>query len=233
MGGHCPYSRLITASLSGRTPRLAPSTRPYDPQVADLTGQAVAGESIRPAHVDQGVWDLTVPMVAGVKRPRPLSPMVRAQFARQRTRDTAPEIALRRCLHRYGLRYRVDHKVLPGHRFRADVVFGPSRVAVFVDGCFWHCCPEHGNRPKNNALWWESKLARNVERDAETDRALLRAGWLPVRVWEHEDPTTAAARVQAVVQSRRPTGRHPVAAAPWTEDAGAGPDRDGSPASTR
>ena len=139
-------------------------------------------------------------------RPAPLSTTVRDQFRRQRTRDTGPELALRSALHRLGLRFRVDRSVLPGRRFRADVVFGPARVAVFVDGCFWHSCPVHGNRPRNNAEWWAVKLDANVERDRSTDSLLTAEGWLPLRVWEHEDPAAAAARVGAAVRSRRSPG---------------------------
>ncbi len=121
----------------------------------------------------------------------------------QRARDTGPELALRSRIHAEGLRYRVDRAPLPGLRRRADLVFGPARVAVFVDGCFWHRCPEHGTRPKSNVRWWADKLQRNQDRDADTDRQLAAASWLPVRVWEHEDPARAAARVAELVRSRR------------------------------
>lgn len=121
-------------------------------------------------------------------------------------RDTLPELALRSELHRRGLRFRVDRAPLPGLRSRADIVFGPARVAVYVDGCFWHSCPEHATRPKSNAEWWEQKLHRNQERDAETDRALREQGWEVVRIWEHEDPVEAADRVEKAVSSRRPGG---------------------------
>jgi DNA mismatch endonuclease (patch repair protein) len=115
-------------------------------------------------------------------------------------RDTAPELALRSELHRRGFRFRVDRPPLPGLRSRADIVFGPTRVAVYVDGCFWHSCPEHGTSPKANADWWEQKLKRNRERDAETNRALQESGWEVVRIWEHEDPGEAADRVIRAVQ---------------------------------
>jgi DNA mismatch endonuclease, patch repair protein len=115
-------------------------------------------------------------------------------------RDTLPELAIRSELHRRGLRFRVDRAPLPGLRSRADIVFGPARVAVYVDGCFWHSCPEHGTRPKANADWWESKLKRNQERDIETGRALREHGWQVVRIWEHEDPVEAANRVIRVLQ---------------------------------
>jgi DNA mismatch endonuclease (patch repair protein) len=118
-------------------------------------------------------------------------------------RDTLPERAIRSELHRRGLRFRVDRAPLPGLRSRADIVFGPARVAVYVDGCFWHSCPEHGTRPKANSDWWERKLDRNQERDRETDRALRKNGWEVVRIWEHEDPVAAANRVEATIRARR------------------------------
>ncbi|MBF6213806.1 very short patch repair endonuclease [Nocardia puris] len=119
-----------------------------------------------------------------------------ARMARQRRTGTDPELALRRELHRRGLRYFVDRAPLRGQRRRADVVFPRLRVAVYVDGCFWHSCPDHATHPKNNAAWWAEKLAGNVARDRATDAALREAGWTVVRVWEHEDPAVAADRVQ-------------------------------------
>ena len=117
-------------------------------------------------------------------------------------RDTQPELALRSELHRRGFRFRVDRAPVPGLRSRADIVFGPARVAVYVDGCFWHSCPEHGTRPKANADWWERKLARNRERDRETDRALREHGWEVVRIWEHEKVLEAADRVEAALRGK-------------------------------
>jgi DNA mismatch endonuclease (patch repair protein) len=123
---------------------------------------------------------------------------------RQPTRNTAPELAVRRALHAAGLRYRVDAAPLPRLRRRADLVFGPAMVAVFVDGCFWHGCPDHGSRtPHANPGYWSDKVRRNQERDADTDRQLRGAGWLPIRVWEHQEPGSAALHIAAVVQSRR------------------------------
>jgi len=117
-------------------------------------------------------------------------------------RDTAPELALRRELHRLGLRYRVDVAPAPSRsRRRADVVFSRQRIAVFVDGCFWHGCQEHGVRPSANAEYWRAKLRRNVERDRETDALLAAAGWRVIRVWEHEQATVAAARVSEAVRT--------------------------------
>lgn len=132
----------------------------------------------------------------------------------QRVRDTTPELALRRELHRRGLRYRVDYPVLP--RRKADIVFTKARVAVFVDGCFWHGCPEHGTWPKNNAEWWRAKIEANRARDADTDERLRAEGWKVIRVWEHEEPAAAAERVTALASEcgrREETpgrpGRHP------------------------
>lgn len=121
---------------------------------------------------------------------------------RQARRDTAPELAVRRAVWRLGLRYRVDVAPVKGRR-RADIVFTRARVAVYVDGCFWHRCPTHATTPKTNREWWEEKLSANVERDRDTDTQLTAAGWEVVRVWEHEDPATAASRVAAAVAARR------------------------------
>lgn len=122
----------------------------------------------------------------------------------QRTRDTEPEMAVRRLVHSMGLRYRVDAAPLPGLRRRADLVFGPSRVAVFIDGCFWHGCTEHGNpRPRSNEWYWPEKIRRNRSRDEDTDARLRAAGWVVVRVWAHEPPSNVAERVAGLVRGRR------------------------------
>jgi DNA mismatch endonuclease (patch repair protein) len=120
-------------------------------------------------------------------------------MSRQASRDTAPELSIRRVLHANGLRYRLHRRPVPTLRRTADIVFSRTRVAVFVDGCFWHCCPEHGTKPKTNAAWWAEKLARNVERDRETDALLSDAGWRVLRIWEHEEPDAAAARIRLVL----------------------------------
>jgi DNA mismatch endonuclease (patch repair protein) len=140
---------------------------------------------------------------ARASRPTPKDGHVAARMQAQRRRDTAPEIAIRRELHRRGLRYRVEVAPLPHARFRADMAFRSSRVAVFVDGCFWHGCPEHGVTPKNNRAWWIDKLTTNIDRDRRVDETLRSAGWEPVRIWEHEDPVTAADRIQRIVAQRR------------------------------
>ncbi|PLS75752.1 MAG: hypothetical protein CYG61_05455 [Actinobacteria bacterium] len=128
--------------------------------------------------------------------------LTRRRMQRQKRVDTAPEVTLRKALHARGLRYRVDVAPLAGLRRKADVVFRPVRVAVFVDGCFWHGCPDHAKPTKSNTKWWADKIAKNKRRDAETTLALEAAGWTVVRVWEHEDPDTAASRVENVVRSQ-------------------------------
>ena len=118
----------------------------------------------------------------------------------QLTKDTAPELAIRKLLHTAGLRYRVNHLVLPKLRRRADIAFTRRKVAVFVDGCFWHGCADHGTQPKTNAEWWSEKLAKNVTRDRETDRLLGEAGWIVLRIWEHEDLEEASKRIIMALQ---------------------------------
>lgn len=125
----------------------------------------------------------------------------------QRRRDTKPEIELRSELHRRGLRFHVD-RALPGSRRRVDIVFPRLEIAVFVDGCFWHGCPEHGTWPKANAAWWREKIRANGHRDEDTDRKLSGEGWTVVRVWEHEDPVQAANRVEHAVVDRRRRAEH-------------------------
>lgn len=118
-----------------------------------------------------------------------------------RGQDTRPELLLRSALHRRGLRFRKHISPVPGLRCRADVVFPAKRVAVFVDGCFWHRCPEHVTFPKANAEWWQTKLSKTWDRDRRNDAALHDAGWLVIRVWEHEDPEDAALRIAHVLRA--------------------------------
>ena len=127
-------------------------------------------------------------------RPEASSAEVRRRMQATRRRDTPGEIALRAALRALGLRYRVD-VTLPGTRRRADVAFVRAKVAVFVDGCFWHGCPEHGTWPKANASWWRAKIEANRLRDKDTDLKLRTAGWTVLRFWEHADATVAARRV--------------------------------------
>ena len=114
--------------------------------------------------------------------------------------DTAVEIALRRELHGLGLRYRVNLRGLPG---TPDIAFTKTKIAVFVDGCFWHRCPDHGVMPKSNTDWWKTKLDGNVERDRRKDRELESMDWLPVHVWEHEDPAVAANTIRELWLKRQ------------------------------
>jgi len=119
-----------------------------------------------------------------------------------RRADTSLERRIRTTLHRRGLRYRKDFPIAmgSGRPVRADVAFPRARVAVFVDGCFWHCCPLHGTLPKTNTEYWLPKLAANVDRDRRVDAQLRNLGWSVVHVWEHEQPDDAAARVAAVLE---------------------------------
>ncbi len=122
---------------------------------------------------------------------------------RQGRRDTKPEMMLRRALWKSGLRYRVDRSPLKGMLRRADIVFGPAKVAVYVDGCFWHSCPTHATIPKSNREWWVDKLMASVRRDRDTDRQLTDASWLVIRVWEHEDMDSIAEQIVVLIERRR------------------------------
>ncbi len=123
-------------------------------------------------------------------------------------RDTKPELALRRAVHALGLRYRVSIRPLPTIRRTADLVFSRAKVAVFLDGCFWHGCSEHHTKSVTNAAYWADKVERNRARDADTDLLLAAAGWSVIRVWEHEDPEAAAKRVAQLVTERRALNGH-------------------------
>jgi DNA mismatch endonuclease (patch repair protein) len=124
-------------------------------------------------------------------------------MSRQKSRNTQVELALRKALHAAGMRYRVHRRPVKGVRREADIVFTAVKVAVFVDGCFWHGCPEHATWPKTNAEFWRAKIEGNRRRDLDTDARLAEAGWLAVRVWEHEPIESAARVVRAAVDSRR------------------------------
>lgn len=114
-----------------------------------------------------------------------------------RSRDTGPEMAVRRLIHAAGLRYRVACPPLVSLRRKADIVFTRQHIAVFIDGCFWHGCPEHGTREfKTNAEYWTPKIARNRTRDEQTTQTLGAAGWTVLRFWEHEEPREVAQRIE-------------------------------------
>jgi DNA mismatch endonuclease, patch repair protein len=121
-------------------------------------------------------------------------------------RDTDAEVLLVACLRRRGLRFRRDAPPITGIRRRADILFLRARLAVYVDGCFWHACPQHATWPKAHAAWWKAKLEGNVLRDRDTDRMLRGAGWRVVHVWSHDDPERAAARIARRVA---PPGQQP------------------------
>lgn len=118
-------------------------------------------------------------------------------------RDTRPELALRSAVHARGLRYRVAVRPLPDLRRTADLVFPRERVAVFLDGCFWHGCPEHQSVSGSNSDYWARKIELNRRRDRDTSERLTDAGWLVIRVWEHESPDVAAHRVEDAVKAAR------------------------------
>jgi len=164
---------------------------------------AVAG-----ADSQRGTSGVSVDQPASTSRraprkdaPSASSELIRVRMSKTKRRDTGPELALRSKLHRLGLRYFVDRSV-DGTRRRADVVFPGPRVAVYVDGCFWHGCPTHGTVPKEGRDWWVAKLEANRRRDEDTDVRLRAAGWIVLRFWEHEDPAVAADLVLQAVRSR-------------------------------
>ena len=131
------------------------------------------------------------------------TPAVRNSMRSNKSRDTKPELAVRRALHALGLRYRVCERPLPAVRRTVDVVFRRDQVAVEIRGCFWHGCAEHYRGPSANGSYWAEKVARNIARDADTERRLAEAGWTLLVVWEHEDPQSAAQRVHELLSSVR------------------------------
>ncbi|MEV0034562.1 very short patch repair endonuclease [Streptomyces sp. NPDC050804] len=143
----------------------------------------------------------------------PSSASVSARMSRQSSRDTTPEIAVRKILHAAGLRYRVNVPVPGMPRRTIDIVFGRAKVAVFLDGCFWHGCPQHATHPKANAQWWRAKLDKNIARDRETTEHLEAEGWTVLRFWEHESPV-AVARVVAHARESTERPNHPPKSAP-------------------
>lgn len=136
------------------------------------------------------------------RNPSPSSEAALKRMKAAKPRDTVPELAIRSALHKKGLRYRIDVKPLKELNRRADIVFRPTKVAVFVDGCFWHGCPTHGTKAKANAEFWRLKIERNQERDVDTNKQLEKAGWIVIRVWEHEDPIEASEKIYEVIIKR-------------------------------
>lgn len=136
----------------------------------------------------------------------PSSPDVSVRMSRQTNQDTGAERAVRQLLHASGYRYRIHYPVPGMRRRKIDIAFTGARLAVLIDGCFWHGCPEHATSPKANAEWWRKKLDRNIERDQETNAQLLAEGWTVLRFWEHESPHTVMRQVAAAVD-REKAGR--------------------------
>ena len=140
--------------------------------------------------------------MAATDTPPASSRAVAGRMRNTRQRDTPLEVAIRKDLFRRGFRYRIHPRLGNTTRARPDFAFMRQRVAVVVDGCFWHWCPMHGTLPERNAGWWGRKLQENVERDQRHEQELQAAGWKVVRVWEHEDATVAAGRIAAILEAR-------------------------------
>lgn len=140
---------------------------------------------------------------------QPSSPDASRRMARVRQKGTGAEIDLRRALHANGLRYRLHVPLLTRPRRIADIVFSGAKVAVFVDGCFWHGFSEHASWPKSSADFWREKNETNRSRDADTDQRLCALGWKTVRIWEHEDASQAAIRIAKLVDACRTNRAHP------------------------
>lgn len=141
-------------------------------------------------------------MVTPLDYPAATNQGVSIRMRANRRRDTKPEVAARSALHRRGLRFRVDHPIDVGSKLiRPDIVFTRKKIAVFVDGCFWHQCPAHGSMPRTNVDYWLPKLERNVRRDRLDDGLLRTAGWIAVRAWEHESAEQVAQRVIKAIDS--------------------------------
>lgn len=138
-----------------------------------------------------------------MNRPIPASASVSTRLKRQPRRDTKPELELRRRLFSLGYRYRVNYPTPMNSRRTIDIAFTRAKVAIFVDGCFWHGCPSHFVPPKNNSEWWAEKIARNKMRDSDTREELVAAGWVVVSVWEHEGIVRASEEVERALESRR------------------------------
>ncbi|MHB1054039.1 MAG: very short patch repair endonuclease [Thiobacillus sp.] len=134
-----------------------------------------------------------------MSRIQPSSPEASRRMARVRQKGTGAELAIRKELYRMGARYRVDFAVLKKPRRVADIAFPGLKIAVFVDGCFWHGCPEHASWPKQNAEFWRQKIETNRAHDMDTDSRLVALGWELIRVWEHESPACAAQKIMGLV----------------------------------
>lgn len=138
-----------------------------------------------------------------VRSPLPSSNAALARMQASKPRDTAPEKALRSELFKKGLRFHIDAKPIREFNRKSDIIFRTAKVAVFVDGCFWHGCPIHGTQAKANAEFWRNKIKQNQLRDLDTNKKLKKAGWKVIRVWEHENPEKAAEKILKIVAKRK------------------------------
>jgi DNA mismatch endonuclease (patch repair protein) len=185
---------LRVAHGSAQNGASAAGTKRRTPEAA---GRKAVGRTAAAAAASKSA---TAAAAKGKAYPFTVDPGRAANMRSNRRTDTKPELALRAALHAMGYRYRKDFRLdLPSRRVRPDIAFTRRKVAVFIDGCFWHACPDHGGKPKNNEWYWSPKLARNVERDRAADEALEQAGWTVVRLWEHVPLGDAVAAVTAVV----------------------------------
>jgi DNA mismatch endonuclease (patch repair protein) len=139
-------------------------------------------------------------VMKGVPLPRALDPATQRRMSRTRQRDNAREVALRSILHRRGLRFRIHLRLLPGSTRTVDIVFVRARLAIFLDGCFWHGCPDHASWPKTNAEWWRNKIETNRQRDQNTHQRLCAGGWTVLRIWEHQSLDEAVACVVTALE---------------------------------
>jgi DNA (cytosine-5)-methyltransferase 1 len=169
------------------------------PMLAGVLAAAI-GKHIASSPSLQASW-ITVPVRPSLSpAPPPTDPTTGLRMRRQKRLDTAPEVLLRKALHARGLRFRVAVKPVAGIRRQIDVAFMTARLAVFVDGCFWHGCPEHARPTKSHTVWWADKIAANRTRDLETTKFLESLGWRVIRVWEHQKPDEAAAMIEEAVR---------------------------------
>ena len=138
-----------------------------------------------------------------ISRPKASSESALRRMQTVKSKNTAPEMTLRSLIYDKGFRYRIDARPLRELNRRADIVFRTVKVAVYVDGCFWHGCPIHGTQAKANAEFWSFKIKQNQERDIDTIKHLRKAGWKVIRVWEHEDPVKASEKICRVISKRQ------------------------------
>jgi DNA mismatch endonuclease (patch repair protein) len=180
-----PFLRAMSTRIAGGAP-LPAEVDPRRPETStSVRGVPAAGRSRRSSAPPPASNEVILQRMRSTKR-----------------RDTKPELALRSALHGLGLRFFVDRPI-GGTRRRADIVFPRDRLAIYVDGCYWHGCPVHGTTPKENRDWWIAKFAANRARDDDTVAKLCAAGWTVLRFWEHDDPAVAAGKIRSTLQQIR------------------------------